>query len=305
MAGKKTGPVIPNIVMERLAGRSLADAPVHYGTLGSLADQLGRDMAAHRHEGCFQIHFIEAGALTLSLDGVAFAAQGPVFFFTPPSVTHAFATNDEAHGHVLTLDRALVWQWVDADGSLSRQTLDRPCCRVLVGAEGRHAARGLTRLFRMLRAEAGSQTPGGAAAVLALSQLILVAVLRWAGGEAEESRPRRQEQTLYRRFSDLIEQHFAEHWPVARYGEALAVTEVRLTDLCRRVAGESPKQIVMARLFMEARRLLAFSNLSVNEVANALGFEDVSYFSRIFHKREGVSPSRYRARIQQRGEGEG
>ncbi|MFL6600887.1 MAG: helix-turn-helix domain-containing protein [Steroidobacteraceae bacterium] len=45
----------------------------------------------------------------------------------------------------------------------------------------------------------------------------------------------------------------------------------------------------------EAKRLLANPNMSVTDVAAAVGFEDPSYFTRVFRKQAGISPSEYRA----------
>ena len=48
---------------------------------------------------------------------------------------------------------------------------------------------------------------------------------------------------------------------------------------------------------LEARRFLAFSRLSVNEIATAMGFEDAAYFCRFFKRGQGVTPSDYRASL--------
>jgi AraC family transcriptional activator of pobA len=45
---------------------------------------------------------------------------------------------------------------------------------------------------------------------------------------------------------------------------------------------------------LEAQRLLSYSSLSVKEIADALGFEDESYFNRLFSKVVGVSPGAFR-----------
>jgi AraC family transcriptional activator of pobA len=55
--------------------------------------------------------------------------------------------------------------------------------------------------------------------------------------------------------------------------------------------------VVLERLGLEARRLLAFSRLPVNEIANAMGFEDTAYFCRFFKRTQGVTPSGYRASV--------
>jgi len=286
---------IPNVVMDRVSDQGMSNALVHYGTLGSLADFFGRDRAAHRHDNFFQVHFIETGELRLKLDGVAFEARGPVVFFTPPSVPHAFCIDPKAAGHVLTIHQSAVRQIFDADPSLPRGNLGAPFCLALEGSEGRHEARHLSRLFVILRREFKAHRLGGDSAIAALSSLIIVSLFRLLRAPAAAAAPRQHDLRLFRRFSDLVEQNFIRHWSIPDYVAELNVTETRLHDLCRRIAGKSPKRIAHERLLLEARRLLAFSQLSVNEIAGALGFEDVGYFCRFFKRQLGVTPSAFRA----------
>jgi AraC family 4-hydroxyphenylacetate 3-monooxygenase operon regulatory protein len=295
---------IPNVVMDRVYDRGGPNALVHYGTLGSLADFFGRDRAAHRHDHFFQLHFIESGDLQLKLDGVDFAAGGPVVFFTPPSVPHAFRIDPKATGHVLTIHQSMVRQIFDADPSLPSAKLDTPFCLPLAGAEGRHEARKLSRLFGILQREVETHRLGEDSAVLALSSLILVALFRLSHAPADAAAPRPHDLRSFRKFNDLVERNFTRHWTIPDYVAALNMTETRLHDLCGRVAGKSPKRIAHERLLLEARRLLTFSQIPVNEIAGALGFDDVGYFCRFFKRQLGVTPSAFRAQLADAGQRE-
>lgn len=287
--------IIPNIDIARVAAPRLIDARVHYGTLGGLAEIFGWTTAPHRHDQSFQLHFLEGGSLDLTLDGETFAARAPVLFFTPPSVPHAFRLDYLTPGHVLTMDRSVARQITEADPALA--DLYRPRCVALNADE---AAR-LSTLFQMLRTETESTAPGAGLAAEAVAVLLMIAVVRLGGEDRLDSMPRRHEQMLFRQFADLVEQHFTERWTLGRYADALAVTESRLSDIARRVAGKSPKQIVLDRAMLEARRLLAFSNHSVLEIAARLGFDDAAYFSRLFRDRHGRPPSQYRMSAEVQG----
>jgi AraC family 4-hydroxyphenylacetate 3-monooxygenase operon regulatory protein len=280
--------IIPNIDIARVADPRLADARVHYGTLGGLAEIFGWTTGPHRHDQSYQLHLLEAGSLDLTMDGVAYAARAPLVFFTPPSVPHAFRLDYMAPGHVLTMDRSLARTAIQADPSIGE--IDRPRCLALSGEE---AAR-MTALFHMLRIETESTAPAAGLAAEAIATLLLIAVLRLDVEDRPDTLPRRHEQILFRQFADLVEQHFAERWTLTRYADALSVTESRLTGIARRVAGKSPKQIVLDRAMLEARRLLAFSNHSVLEIGARLGFDDAAYFSRLVRERHGRPPSQYR-----------
>lgn len=290
-------PVIPDIELGRVYDPAFRDAPVHYGSFGSLADFFGRDTPAHRHDRFYQLHFLETGRIELTLDDVTHALEAPLFFLTPPSVPHAFRTEPTAAGHVVTVAQALVWRLFDEDPSLARRHLGGPRCVALRGPEGRHQARQLSRLFGLLKREVEGRQEGSAAGIEALTRLILIAICRLVDSEGAATGGRRHELAALRRFHELVEREFARHWPLARYAGALNMTEARLTDLCNRLAARSPKRIVHDRLLLEARRFLAFSRLPVNEIAHALGFEDVGYFCRFFKRRQGATPSGYRVSL--------
>lgn len=291
---------IPNIDIARVADKSSVDASVHYGTLGSLAAIFGRDMTAHRHDLCFQLHVIEQGRVDLRLDGVIYTETAPLLFWTPPGVPHAFRLDDSAQGHVLTLDRGFVRGLMDRDPSLPAAALGTPFCLSLAAAERRDAARKLGMLCRLIRAEVGASIPGERLAMEAYIGLVLRHLALFGETGTAESPTRRTDHLLFRRFLDLTEQHFTHRWPVAQYADRLAMTETRLTDLCRRCADRPPKQIILDRLLLEARRLLAFSRQSVLEIAVALGFDDPSYFSRLFRERHGQTPSQFRDSLREK-----
>lgn len=73
-------------------------------------------MLPHRHEQYFQMHFLNSGQIELQLDDHRYSVEAPLFVLTPPSVPHAFITESDADGHVLTVREDLIWPLL---GSLS------------------------------------------------------------------------------------------------------------------------------------------------------------------------------------------
>ena len=55
------------------------------------------------------------------------------------------------------------------------------------------------------------------------------------------------------------------------------------------------------RLMIEARRRLLFTGQSVGEISLELGYEEHSYFTRVFRKRHGVTPRQFRASVGAQG----
>ena len=95
-------------------------------------------------------------------------------------------------------------------------------------------------------------------------------------------------------FRELIEQHYLEHWPLAKYAQALNLSVERLNRLCRQHAGESAFELIQDRLIHEACRRLIYIVVPVTQLAYELGFADPGYFCRFFKRRTGCTPNEYR-----------
>ena len=82
------------------------------------------------------------------------------------------------------------------------------------------------------------------------------------------------------------------------FADALGVPAASLSRALSEVTGKGTKELVTDRVMLEAARLLGFTDMSVNEVAFATGFDDQLYFSRAFKRHHGEAPQAYRARVQ-------
>ena len=115
--------------------------------------------------------------------------------------------------------------------------------------------------------------------------------------QAETSDAKLNESALVQKFKALIEQNYTAHWTVNQYAKALSISPTHLSRLTRSANGISALRMIEARLMREARRNLAYTNLSISTIAYALGFSDPAYFSRVFTRDAGVSPKVFRSQI--------
>lgn len=87
----------------------------------------------------------------------------------------------------------------------------------------------------------------------------------------------------------------------ARTVAALAKTAGYSVDhfsrVFEKVTGQRPQELIIAARLARARQLLAETGLTVGQIAEALGFRDVFFFSRQFTQRTGQTPSAYRAAL--------
>ncbi|MEC7753595.1 MAG: helix-turn-helix transcriptional regulator [Bacteroidota bacterium] len=92
----------------------------------------------------------------------------------------------------------------------------------------------------------------------------------------------------------LINVHYKAHKSAGVYAEMLNLTVRHLNRVVREQLNKSTTELIMERVVLEAKRLLVNSlDVGLTEVAEQLGFDDYAYFSRIFKKYTGVSPSTF------------
>lgn len=97
-----------------------------------------------------------------------------------------------------------------------------------------------------------------------------------------------------RQFNVLVDTHYKTKRKVSDYAEMLFKSPKTLSNLFAIYNQQSPQQIILSRLILEAKRLLNFTNKQNQEIAYELGFNDPSHFSRFFKKMTKLSPSQYR-----------
>jgi AraC-like DNA-binding protein len=94
---------------------------------------------------------------------------------------------------------------------------------------------------------------------------------------------------------DVIERRYAEPLSLRDVATAVSLSPGHLTSTVRRQTGRTVQQWITERRMVEARRLLAATDLPVGEVGRRVGFPDAGYFARTFGRLHDVSPARWRA----------
>jgi len=115
---------------------------------------------------------------------------------------------------------------------------------------------------------------------------------RVAGVEAH------QEVEFSRNFSQLVEWHYTRYHTVAEYADLLNITPKALNKRVTRYTETTPNDIIKNRIILEAKRLLVHTRLSVKEIGYKLGYDDASYFIRLFSKLASTSPQSFRQQYQ-------
>ena len=87
---------------------------------------------------------------------------------------------------------------------------------------------------------------------------------------------------------------------VSAYAKKIGVSAGHLTDTVKEVTGSSPGKIIRQAIILEAKRLLAHTDLTVSQTCYTLSFDDPSYFGRFFKRETGQSPESFRKSIREK-----
>jgi len=248
----------------------------------------------HVHRHLHQLLLVHRGRGEAHTDSAVTQFRPPTLIIVPAGTVHAFAFEPDTEGFVASIAADLLNELVLRDRGIGA-VFDAAVTLQLSAAAIR--ATDLRHAFQMFVREFNRLAPGRVAALEGLLVVILANVLRLSHtfGQAASATTGRH-QLLIAQFRELIESHFRSGTSLAEYAKALSVSESRLRSASLQVTQQSPMRLVHARQLLEAKRQLLYTNMSVSEIAYALGFEDSAYFTRFFTQRAGISPRGFRMR---------
>ena len=100
---------------------------------------------------------------------------------------------------------------------------------------------------------------------------------------------------LFDRFLENLQQEDIKHRPVEYFARQLCITPKYLTTLIKRISGQSVSEWIDNYVILEAKTLLKYSTMSIQEIAYYLNFPNQSFFGSYFKRNTGMSPSQYKA----------
>ena len=100
--------------------------------------------------------------------------------------------------------------------------------------------------------------------------------------------------TAMKNITDSMEHDFASEYDALRYAGMLNVSVSRFNHLFKENVGQSPYNYFLKIRMENAVGLLENTNLKIKDIAQKCGFPDPLYFSQVFKRMNGVTPSAYR-----------
>jgi AraC family transcriptional regulator, transcriptional activator of pobA len=265
---------------------------LHIATLEERSKIPGNRQRPHRHD-FYQIFWLIRGERLFSIDFDRFPVRAPSLVFVPPGAVHTFGTLESTSGYMLSFQQ----DFLEAQGHTIDLFQDCPAfdpahflavLQVTPPAETR-----VTHCMEQIFAEFSAKQQGYQTATAALLRLLFVEICRARANHIVPSSFQKYS-SLTARFLRKLHSRPYQIASASEISRFLGVSRSWLNQLVRKETGRNLTEHLQSRLMLESKRLLAHSDLNISEIAYQLGFEDASYFTRLFRQIVQVRPSEFR-----------
>lgn len=128
---------------------------------------------------------------------------------------------------------------------------------------------------------------------ISMTMLLFLLLLNFSRTEKKRQAPF-MVNSFAQKFFNLLEEYFRTQHEVAFYAKRLNMTAKALTMKLHRLTGKSARTLILERALLESKRLLAYSDISIEQIAEGLGYTDANYFARYFRSKMRKTPSAFR-----------
>lgn len=251
----------------------------------------------HRHTDLLHLLHLSSGRVSLELEGSPRSHEAPLIIVVPAMSIHGFHFSPDTQGHIITLATPLAERLEERLGSQA-EVLSRATAYPLKGAR---LTRRIATLVDQLGEEYRHPAPGRERLLEAFTEALFIEISRLvdkrtAAGNTKLPHPQHRGLRHLQNYQALIEKQFRQQPSIERLATQLGMTSAHLNLLCRRLANRSALQLLHERLLLEAKRQLTYTNMTIGQVADSLGFSEPAYFTRFFKRLTGLSPRDFRRR---------
>lgn len=109
-----------------------------------------------------------------------------------------------------------------------------------------------------------------------------------------ESSVKASQIATFNNFLRILEENFRRDEGVIFYAEKMNMSERNLNIICKNNFQKSVSEIIETRKLIEAKNLLIHTDKTVSEIGYELGYNEKSYFTRVFRNKLSVTPTDFR-----------
>jgi AraC family transcriptional activator of pobA len=245
-------------------------------------------MEPHTHDFYLLMLFTKGNG-THRIDFNDYTVQRGSVFFMSPAETHAWKLSKDANGYVLFFNPAFYLMDV-LPLKIKHLPFFNPDNKMNSGLLTEKDIPFIEKIILLMDKESTASSIFQKNILRSYLDILLYKLAELL----HTKKPAATESSIIPSLLSLIEEGYTAHHPISFYTEKLQVNAQKLNALCKVQLNKTVNALLQDRLMMEAKRLLAYSALTISEIAYELNFNDNSYFNRFFKRLEGITPEQFR-----------
>ncbi|WHF52778.1 AraC family transcriptional regulator [Chryseobacterium gotjawalense] len=261
---------------------------------GVIGKENNNNVKPHIHNNQFQIFLITQGSTVLLHNDERIPVSAPSFITIPKNTEHGFEHQTEMKGWIISLSDAVLEHMIkrETEAVIAIETFQ--LTEVIKDSFSEIVYKNMLECVD----EYHQDNIGKLLMLDSMIGKIIVQLSRIPKSTPLRIFDKDNSSIIYfRRFSQLIRESRTYKKSIEQYAAELHITTGRLNRVCNIIARQNPKEVITDYFINESKVLLSDIEKSINEIGYSIGFEDPSYFSRIFKKKTGFTPNEFRKTI--------
>lgn len=246
----------------------------------------------HRHDFYVTVIFTK-GTGTHEIDFQKYdVSEGSLFFLSPGQV-HSWELSPDTDGYIFFFSQPYYEMHYVNQKLKNFPFFNSPSFPRKLQLESDDLVN-MTRLFEDIQNEHQSQNVMKQGFILSLiSQIYIQSVREFAKDDEKTSATSVSYFKHYQDFENLLEESFTSQKSISFYASQLNISAKHLNRITQTVMQKTASEIITERVILEAKRMLIYLDEGLVEIAFRLGYEEYSYFARMFRKNTGITPSQF------------
>ena len=116
----------------------------------------------------------------------------------------------------------------------------------------------------------------------------------YSGNSDIKKRPQSRQDMILRQFLSLVSTDYLVNREVRYYADKLCITPKYLSIVIRSVSGRSATEWISHVIIINAKSMLIGTQMTIQQISNALNFPNPSFFGQYFRRHTGMTPKEYR-----------
>ena len=254
----------------------------------------GKDLfhALHRHDFFFVLA-LQKGEGKHEIDFQEYGVEDHSIFFLRPGQVHQLELKADNTGFLMEFDTT----FYQPDNNLSRQRWRKATNANFCKPETGRFEKMLSTLSNIFQ-EFTAKQEGYLDVIKANLEIFFIEFLRQSQNPAQPENGSAYAQNRLDDFMALLETRLTDLKQVSQYADLLNLSIYQLNAITKTTVGKAASELINEQILLEAKRYLLATTNQVKDIADHLGYEDVSYFIRFFKKHTGHSPEAFRKNFQ-------